>query len=90
MLDIVLPQTMKSILPPVANETITLVKDTALVSSLPLYELMKVSRGQVNTTSSTLPFLLAALIYLTLTFVLSIVASRVEKKFSKYDAKEEW
>ena len=34
--DIILPQTMKAILPPVVNEAITLVKDTALASSLPV------------------------------------------------------
>lgn len=90
MLDIILPQTMKSILPPVVNETITLVKDTALVSTLPVFEIMKVSRGQVNTTSSTIPLLLAAIIYLIMTFVLTIVANKIEKYFSRYDAKEEW
>ncbi|MEG0918793.1 MAG: amino acid ABC transporter permease [Anaerovoracaceae bacterium] len=90
MLDIILPQTMKAILPPVVNETITLVKDTALVSTLPVFEIMKVSRGQVNTTSSTIPFLLAALIYLAMTFVLTVITNKIEKHFSRYDNKEEW
>ncbi|MEG0391894.1 MAG: amino acid ABC transporter permease [Anaerovoracaceae bacterium] len=90
MFDIIMPQTMKTILPPVFNETITLVKDTALVSVLPIMELMKASRSVVNRTSSTLAFLVAALIYLLMTFLLTLVAKYLERYFSKYDQKEEW
>ncbi|MEG0292414.1 MAG: amino acid ABC transporter permease [Anaerovoracaceae bacterium] len=90
MVDIILPQTMKAILPPVVNETITLVKDTALASVIPVVELMKVSRAGLNRTSSVMPLLLAGLIYLVMTFVLTIISNKLEKRFSKYDAKEEW
>ena len=48
MVGIVLPQTMKIILPPVSNEAIVLVKDTALASAIGLGELMKASKGAVN------------------------------------------
>lgn len=90
MFDIVLPQTMKAILPSIFNETITLVKDTALVQVIGMFELMKATYGIVNRTSSTLVFLVAAIIYLVLNLVLTLIANKLETHFKRYDAKEEW
>lgn len=90
MSDIILPQTMKAILPPVVNETITLVKDTALASALSVVELMKATNSAVNRLTDLTPFFYAAIIYLIMTFVLTLIAGRLEKYFSRYDAKEEW
>ena len=90
MQDIILPQTMKAILPPVVNEAITLVKDTALASTLPIIELMKATNSAVNRMTDMTPFFYAAIIYLIMTFVLTVVAGRLERYFSRYDAKEEW
>lgn len=88
--DIIMPQTMKAILPPVVNEAITLVKDTALASTIgAVYDLMKNTNYVVNRTTDLTPFAVAAVIYLILTFVLTIVAGRVEKHFARYDAREE-
>ena len=90
MADIILPQTMKAILPPVVNEAITLVKDTALASTLPIIELMKATNSAVNRMSDMPPFFYAALIKLLMTFVLTLAAGRLEKNFSRNHAKEEW
>ena len=90
MIDVILPQTMKAILPPTVNETITLVKDTALASSIPVIELMKATNSAVNRMTDMTPFFFAAAIYLLMTFVLTLIAGRLEKHFSRYDAKEEW
>ncbi len=84
------PQTMKAILPPVVNQAITLVKDTALASSLPVIELMKATNSAVNRMTDMTPFFFAAIIYLIMTFVLTVIAGRLERHFSKYDAKGEW
>ena len=89
MTDIVMPQTMKAILPPVVNEAVTLVKDTALASTLPVIDLMKATNSAVNRTTDMTPFFFAAIIYLIMTFVLTIISGRLEKYFSRYDAKEE-
>lgn len=83
MFDIILPQTMKAILPPVVNEAITLVKDTALVSSLAVIDLMKATNSAVNRMTSLTPFFYAAIIYLLMTFVLTLIAGRLEKYFSR-------
>lgn len=90
MMDIILPQTFKAIIPPVANEAIILVKDTALASTVALMELMKASRSLVNTTTDPSPYLFAAVIYLVLTMLMTKGTKRLEKHFSRYDAKEEF
>lgn len=87
MFGIILPQTMKAVLPPVVNEAITLVKDTALASSIGIMELMKATNSTVNRLTDMTPFAVAAAIYLIMTFILTIIASRVEKYFARYDAK---
>ena len=90
LLDIILPQTMKAVLPPIVNEAITLVKDTALASALPLVELMKATNSSVNRMTDITPMLFAALIYLIMTLVLTVVAGRLEKRFARYDRPEEY
>ena len=89
-LGIILPQTMKSVLPPVSNEAIILIKDTALVSTIGVLELMKASSSAVNRDVNSLAFLLAAIIYLIFTFLLTLLSNYLERRFSAYDAKEEW
>lgn len=90
MKDIILPQAMKAVLPPVVNEAITLVKDTALASSITVIELMKATTSAVNRLTAMTPFFYAAIIYLVLTFLLTVAAGRLERYFARYDAKEEW
>lgn len=89
MFGIILPQTMKVILPPVSNEAIVLIKDTALVSVIAVAELMKAARGAANRDQDVMAYVIAAIIYLILTFGLTLLSNWLEKKFSKYDAKEE-
>ena len=90
MRGIILPQMMRMVLPPISNESIVLIKDTALASCIALRELMQVSRGFVNRDSNMTAYLLAAVIYLIFTAVLTYVVHRVEKKFSAYTKQEEW
>ena len=90
LFDIILPQTMKATFPPIVNEAITLIKDTALVSALGVVDLMKATNSAVNRMTSLTPFFYAAIIYLIMTLILTIIAGRLEKHFSRYDAKEEW
>ena len=52
--------------------------------------LMKATNSAVNRLTSLEPFFYAAIIYLLMTFVLTLIAGRLEKHFSRYDAKEEW
>lgn len=81
---IIMPQAFKRVLPPVANEVITLVKDTALVYAVGFDDLLKVGKTATNRDASFLPLVLVAVIYLLLIFVLSKVLAYVEKRFDYY------
>lgn len=88
MFGIVLPQTIRIILPPVSNEAITLVKDTALASVIALGELMKASRGAVNRDVDMTAYIVAAVIYLMFTFLLTVITNRLERRYSLYNQRE--
>ena len=81
---IVVPQAIKRILPAVANEVITLVKDTALVYVVGLDELLKVGKIASNTEASLMPLLVVGIIYLLLVAVFSEVFKKLEKRYNYY------
>ena len=81
---IILPQAFKRILPPVSNEIITLVKDTALIYVVGLDELLKVGTIALNRTASLFPLVILGPIYLLFIGLLTKILSNVEKKFSYY------
>lgn len=86
MFGIILPQTVKRVLPPVSNEAITLVKDTALVSVIGVGELLKAAKSAVNRDVNVTAYAVAAAIYLVFTFVLTVISQGLEKKFSRHEA----
>lgn len=83
--DIVLPQMTRIVLPPVSNEVITLVKDTALASVIALADLMKVAQGIVNRDGTLYAYLIAAGIYLIFTFIATLILNNMEKRYSRYE-----
>jgi polar amino acid transport system permease protein len=82
---IVLPQVIKRILPPMSNETITLVKDTSLIYVLAMNDLLRAARGIVQRDFTTTPFVVAAAFYLAMTLVLTLAFQHLEKKYAVYD-----
>ncbi|WP_153110001.1 amino acid ABC transporter permease [Propionivibrio limicola] len=82
---IVLPQVVKRILPPMSNETITLVKDTSLIYVLAMNDLLRAARGIVQRDFTISPFVVAAAFYLIMTLVLTYGFQRLEKKYAVYD-----
>jgi polar amino acid transport system permease protein len=85
MMQIIIPQTIRRIIPPVCNETITLVKDTALANVIAVGELLKVAKDASNRDTSTVAFFIAALGYLMVTFLLTMLYQRLEKRFSRHE-----
>ncbi|MDD7795179.1 amino acid ABC transporter permease [Clostridium sp. 'White wine YQ'] len=81
---IVLPQMIKRVLPPVSNEVITLVKDTALVYVVGLDELLRFAKIASNRDASLIPLVVVAVFYLLLTAILTKVFQSLEKKYSYY------
>jgi len=82
---IVLPQVVKRILPPMSNETITLIKDTSLIYVLALNDLLRAARGIVQRDFTITPFIVAAAFYLVMTLVLTWFFQRLEKRHAVYD-----
>ncbi len=81
---IIIPQAIKNILPALANEFITLVKESAIISVVGISDLMFVAGTIRNSTFDALrPFLFAALIYFIITFTLSKLVGILEVKMAK-------
>ncbi|MEG1431808.1 MULTISPECIES: amino acid ABC transporter permease [Eubacterium] len=79
---VVLPQMIRVCLPSVSNETITLLKDTALVTVIGVSEILHYAKAAVNRDGNTSAFLVAAIIYLVINFVITLVFKKLEKKYS--------
>ena len=82
---IVLPQMWKKILPPLSNETITLVKDTSLVYVLALNDLLRATRNIVQRDFNVTPFITAAAFYLIMTLILTWMFQYMEKRYAVYE-----
>ena len=81
MRKVILPQAFRRILPPLAGQFISLVKDSSLLGVISIRELTKASREVV--TSSLQPFeiwIVCAILYLVLTFALSMFVQYLERK----------
>lgn len=81
---IVLPQVVKRVLPAVTNEIITLIKDTALASTVAVVDLMTVAKKQVSSSSSIEPYLVAIVFYLVLNGVAEKLCHTAEKRLNYY------
>lgn len=82
---IILPQAFKTVLPPVANEIVTLVKDTALVYVIGLDELLRVGKIACNRDSSLLPLVIIGIVYLVLIGILTKILDKIERKYQYYN-----
>lgn len=78
---VILPQTLRRVLPPLTNEAVALLKDSSLVSVISVSELMRYGREiAANTASPTTIFLAVGLIYLVMTLPLTYLVRRLETK----------
>ena len=81
---IVMPQVIKRIIPPVANETITLVKDTSLAFTLAVAEVFTVTKQLVASQSSVVPFIVAGIFYYIFNLIVAVFFDYLEKKMDYY------
>ncbi|HIP83735.1 MAG TPA: amino acid ABC transporter permease [Desulfocapsa sulfexigens] len=80
---IVFPQAVRRILPPLANQAISLIKDSALVSTIAVYDLTMEAQALISETFLTFElWFTVALMYLVITVALSFVVSYLEKRMS--------
>ena len=81
---IIMPQVVKRIVPPVANETITLVKDTSLAFTLAVAEMFTLAKQLVASESSMIPLAVAGVFYYIFNLVVALTFDYLEKKLSYY------
>lgn len=81
---IVLPQVFKRVLLPVTNEVITLIKDTALASTVAVVELMTLAKKQVSGSSSIEPYIVAIVLYLILNGLAEQLCKLAERRMNYY------
>jgi polar amino acid transport system permease protein len=80
---IIMPQALRRILPPLAGQFISLIKDSSLLGIIAIRELTKAAREAV--TASLQPFevfMLCAILYLVLTFTLSMLVQHLERRMA--------
>ena len=86
MWHIIIPQAVKNCLPPLFNEFITLVKETAIVGYVGIMDLGKIpGLIQSRTFDYLFPLVIAALMYLAVVLVLTKILHILEKKMAKSD-----
>ncbi len=81
---IVLPQAFKRVIPALANEMITLVKDTALASVIGVPELFRVAQTEATRVFSVIPLFVAGGFYFVANAIVASFFAWVEKKYNYY------
>jgi polar amino acid transport system permease protein len=82
---IIIPQTYKRLVPPVGNEFIALIKDTALVSTIAMVELMRTADQIFNATFNIFILAQAAIIYLLMTSLFTLAFHKLEERLGVYE-----
>lgn len=89
---IVAPQAIKNIIPALGNEIITVLKETAIVSMVGMYDLNMAAKdigsGQ-NMASYIVPMFVAALFYLGIIYIITYIVKQIEKSLRKSDLRTE-
>ncbi len=81
---IVFKQVVKRIVPPMSNEIITLIKDTALANCIVVCEIIKQAKDLAATKAMVWPLFYTGAFYLIFVGILTIVLGKVEKKLSYF------
>jgi His/Glu/Gln/Arg/opine family amino acid ABC transporter permease subunit len=83
---VIIPQAFRRMLPPLGNEFIALIKESSLVSTIALYDLLRTGQQIISSTYRySEVFLLVGLIYLLLTTVMSYIVRKIETKVGVYE-----
>ncbi len=83
---VVLPQAIKNVLPALANEIVTMVKESSICSTLGMAELMFAAKTVATTTYISIgPYVLAALVYFCINFPASKIIEAIERRMRRGD-----
>ena len=81
---IIMPQVIKRILPPVTNETITLVKDTSLAFVIAVTEMFTIAKQISAKEANVMPLMVAGVFYFIFNYLVAFFMEYLEKKTSYY------
>ena len=81
---IILPQVIKRIIPPVTNETITLIKDTSLAFTLSVAEMFTIAKQIAASDRAVTAFVIAGILYYIFNLIVAAAYARLEKRLSYY------
>jgi His/Glu/Gln/Arg/opine family amino acid ABC transporter permease subunit len=80
---VILPQVIARVIPPLANQGISITKDTSQVAAIAVMEVMKVAQVWVESSANTYDvFFAVALIYLALTSIITLAARLAERRLA--------
>jgi polar amino acid transport system permease protein len=83
---IIIPQAMRSIIPPTGNQLISMIKATSLVSVIAMADLLYSAQAVYNRTFQVIPLLMVAVLwYLLITSILNAVQSAIERRYARGD-----
>ncbi len=86
MRHVILPQAVKNILPALGNEFVTLIKETAVASTIGVLDLMHASKiVQSSSYIAFDPLVIVAALYFIITFTLSKLVGALERRLSQGD-----
>jgi polar amino acid transport system permease protein len=82
---VIVPQSIRRLIPPVGNEFIMVLKDASLVSMIALVDITKATRNIESSTRSALVYIPAMILYLIITAVFTFIFHKLEKRYSVYE-----
>jgi polar amino acid transport system permease protein len=82
---VIIPQSIRRLIPPVGNEFIMMLKDASLVSMIALVYITNATRNIESSTRSALVYIPAMILYLIITGVFTFIFHKLEKKYSVYE-----
>ena len=82
MMFVIIPQTIRRVLPTMTSEFILLYKDTSLVAAVGVMEIVVYAKTIVASTGSITPYIVAAIFYLVLTIPLANLVGRLEERLA--------
>ncbi|MBE5927865.1 MAG: amino acid ABC transporter permease [Lachnospiraceae bacterium] len=85
MRKIIIPQSVRRMIPPVCNEFIMILKDASLVFAISLMDITTISKVIMTNELSYLVFIPALIIYLIITAFFTYLFNKIEAKFSVYE-----
>ena len=82
---IIVPQSIRRLIPSIGNEFIMVIKDASLVSLIALEDITKITRSIASSAGNELVYIPAMILYLIITAVLSFIFTKTEKRYSVYE-----